>query len=95
LAAEVGIALLDVTGLGTMYCGGAIGRGGNKMCVATGCLVSSHATVKVMLDMKEHPTDTEFVFIRSTTKKPMDQAAVCQTIHSYIKTWVETTALLS
>jgi hypothetical protein len=75
-AAEVGIALLDVTGLGTAYCGGAIGRGGNKMCVATGCLVSSHATVKVMLDTKEHPTDTEFVFIQSTTKKPMDQAAV-------------------
>jgi hypothetical protein len=60
---------LDVTVLGTSYCRGAIGREGNKMGVATGCLVSSHVTVQVMLDTNEHPRDTEFVFIQSTIKK--------------------------
>jgi hypothetical protein len=50
--AEVGIALLDVTGLGIAFCGGAIGRGANKMCVTTDCAVLLHASVKVMMDTR-------------------------------------------
>jgi ribosomal protein L24E len=76
LMAEVGIALLDVTGLGSAFCGRAIGRGGNKMCVATDCVVLSYASVKVTLDKREHPKDRDFVFIQSTTKKPMDTSVV-------------------
>jgi hypothetical protein len=67
--AEVGIALLDVTGLGSVFCGGAIGRGGNKMCIATDCAVLSHVAAKVTMDTREHPTNREFVFIQSTTTK--------------------------
>jgi hypothetical protein len=62
--AEVDITVLDIGGLGTDYCGGAIGRGGNKMCVATDCSVLSHGTAKVNLENKEHPMDTNFVFSR-------------------------------
>jgi hypothetical protein len=43
----------------------------------------SHVSVKVNLDSKEHPMDSkehpmdkEFVFIQSTTKKPLDTSAV-------------------
>jgi ribosomal protein L24E len=68
--AEVSIPLLDFTGLGSVFCGGAIGRGGNKMCVTTDCAVFLYISVKVMLDRREHPMDREFVFIQSTTKKP-------------------------
>jgi hypothetical protein len=72
----VGIAVLDVTGVGLEFCGGAIGKGKNKMCVATSCQVSSHLTNKITLNTGEHPTDKEFVFICSSTKRPMDTAAV-------------------
>jgi hypothetical protein len=74
--AEVGIALLDVTGLGSVFCGRVIGRGRNKMCFATDCAVLLHIAVKVTLDTREHPTDIEFVFIQSMTKKPMETLAV-------------------
>jgi hypothetical protein len=77
LTAEVGITLLDVTGLGTVFCGGAIGRGGNKMCVATDCVMLSHASAKVILNTREHQMNRDFVLMQSTTtKKPMDMSAV-------------------
>jgi hypothetical protein len=76
LALEVGIVVLDVSGVGSDFCGGAIGRGKNKMCVATNCQVSSHVSNKIGLDMSDHPTEREFVFIQSATKKPMDTSAV-------------------
>ncbi len=67
---------MDVTGLGTVFCGGAIGKGGKKMCAVIGCTVLSHAMTEVALDTREHPMDTNFVFIQSTTKKHMHQLAV-------------------
>jgi hypothetical protein len=65
---EVGLYVLDVTRVGTVFCGGEIGKGGKKMCVAIGCMVSSHVATKVVLDMSEHPMEEDFVFIPLRTK---------------------------
>jgi hypothetical protein len=75
-ALEVGIVVLDVSGVGSDFCGGAIGRGKNKMCVATNCQVLSHVSHKIDLDTSDHPMEREFVFIQSAIKKPMDTSAV-------------------
>jgi hypothetical protein len=74
--AEVGIAILNVSGVGLEYCGGAIGKGKNKMCVGMSCVMLSHLANKIVLDTSDHPADWEFIFIQSTTKRPVDTAVV-------------------
>jgi hypothetical protein len=80
-------AVLNMDGLGTVFCGGAIGKGGNKMCVVIGCPVLLHATIKAMVNTAENPTDKEFIFIQLTTKKPLDSSAV------YVKPCIPTSRL--
>jgi hypothetical protein len=64
---DVGIVCLDIGDLGVTFCGGSIGKGGHKMCIASECTVASHSS-KILVDQTGAPLESDLMFIEAGRK---------------------------